>query len=69
MTSSDKKLLLFGAGPAIVCGVGMLIALVSGLAPNDWVRALAMAALLSAIVFPAFGNVLRMRRDRRRKVR
>ena len=63
MTNSDKKLILVGAGPAVVCALLMLGALVSGAELNGTIGALAMAGVLSAIAFPAFANVLRMRRD------
>lgn len=71
MTSSDKRLMLLGAGPPVVCGLLMLafmLAAVVGGASIDWsvVRTLAMVSMMSAIFFPALGNVLRMRRDRHR---
>jgi len=74
MISSDKKLILLGAGPAVVCGLLMLTFMLAALVGGgqiDWsvVRTLAMVSLMSAIFFPALGNVLRMRRDRRHKVR
>lgn len=61
MINQDKKLVLLGAGPALVCALLMIIVLTSGLVVNDWGMVLAAIALFAAVFFPGLANVLRMR--------
>ena len=59
---TDKHLMLLGAGPPVLLTLLMLLSMLSRIDFPGGPKALATAALMAAMIFPALANLLRMRR-------